>query len=156
MNETKQGVHALLITPTKEVLLVTKGKGYLYDTHNAGKVAMFGGGVETGEAMLDALHRELLEELELDIHDKKIVELGVYEKTQEKDGVDVHVHVFIVYDIDRNGLVLHEGDEEDLKNKDSNEQIICEKPEALLQRDDLTRITRLALLDYCENIKKKD
>lgn len=154
MNEPKKGAHALLLTPSNEVLLVTKGKGYQYDTHNAGKVAMFGGGVEPGESIHDALRRELLEELELDIQHKKISELGVYEKNKEIDGVDVHVHVFVVYDIDHNELVLHEGDEEDLSKRDSNEQIVCGKPDDLLQRDDLTRITRLALLDYCEKMEE--
>jgi 8-oxo-dGTP pyrophosphatase MutT (NUDIX family)/predicted kinase len=148
MKTLPDGAHALLVTPKGEVMLVLKGPKYTFNPHNAGKVGMFGGGIETSEAPERALARELEEELELDIRDKQVTPLGSYQKTITEDASDCTVHVFVVYDVDPTTLTLHEGIDEDTEIQDNNSAIMQGAPEALLARTDLTRVTRLALEDY--------
>lgn len=131
-----RGAHALLLTKDHRVLLVPKGAQYQHDARNAGKVAMFGGGVEAGENPMTALKRELMEELELASDETTYTFLNTYHKTLETDGVEVMVYVYVVYGVDMTHCTLHEGD-----------QIVCGSPTELLARPDLTRITRLALQD---------
>ena len=148
----ESGVHALLVTKGGEILLVKKGSDYQYDAKNAGKVALFGGGMEVGEDMFVALKRELSEELELDIENLEVKPLETYAKTLAMDGVDVEVHVFVVSGVDRGLLVLREGDAMiDGVAHDANREIIEGSADELLARSDITRITRLALQDFIKN-----
>lgn len=148
MRTMPDGAHALLVTSNGEVLLVQKGPKYTFNPHNAGKVGMFGGGIEPNETPELALARELHEELELDVRDMQIIPLGMYQKTVLEDVADCTVHVFLVHDVDPTALVLHEGIDENTDTQDDNSAIVRGSVEALLARTDLTRITRLALEDY--------
>ena len=152
---TKNGAHALLITKNGEVLLVQKGPRYTFDPHNAGKVGMFGGGIEKEETVEDALRRELREELEFDVANHVIYPLETFHKTEAEDGMECDVHVFTIHDVDPAPLTLHEGDHEDTDESappDHNENIIRGTAESLLARTDLTRITRLALEEYTQSM----
>ena len=139
------GVHALLVTKDRKVLLIKKGLDYKYDKNNAGKVAMFGGGVYVGEEPLFALRREIEEELSLDITGLRTTKLGEYVKTKELDGVDVKVHVFVIDGVNRNSLDISRAQADDIE---AAEDMVEGTSGELLARPDLTRITRLALADY--------
>lgn len=63
-----------------------------------GYMTVPGGGVELGETNVDALQREVLEEIGVDIHDAKIVPVdislfGESEKTLQDTGERVFVHM---------------------------------------------------------------
>ena len=70
------------------------------------KIALFGGEIETDETIRDALARELQEELELSLSDRKISES--YSFPSE---VNEHFQVWAGYikDVDENKLTCHEG-----------------------------------------------
>lgn len=145
--KTKAGAHALLVDSSGKIALVQKSLNYTYDKNNAGKISMFGGGLEMNEDPLNALRRELREELGLDISGKTIHMLNTYHKTKEQDGCDEDVHVFLVKGVDFADLRIQlEGD--DVVVKDANEKIIEGLAGELLMRSNLTRITRLVLEDF--------
>lgn len=135
MEETNVGVHALLITPTGEVILQQR------DTNpnivNSGLISMFGGTIKKSENLIEGLKRELSEELDLNIEQNSIEKFNTYYKTQDLDGVDWEVNVFIIRNITSENLRLLEG-----------KGIIIETLANLVQNDKLTRITRLAVEDF--------
>jgi 8-oxo-dGTP pyrophosphatase MutT (NUDIX family) len=146
----KAGAHAVLVSSSGKIVLVAKGMEYAYFKNNAGKVSMFGGGMEAGEEPLAALKRELREELGLDISANEVSALNTYQKTEEQDGGDASIHVFMVKGIDSAALKIQK-ESADVATKDANERIIEGTADELLTRPDLTRITRLALEDFVKN-----
>lgn len=132
--QTTIGSHAILITPDHQLILQRRNPDPSFP--NAGKISLFGGSILLSEDPLMGLHRELLEELELDTNQFLLQNLGTYYKTQALDGIEFTVHVFLIRDIDFSRLVLHEG-----------AGFVIETLETLLQDPSLTRITRLALED---------
>ncbi|MEY4731217.1 MAG: hypothetical protein RL681_163 [Candidatus Parcubacteria bacterium] len=106
--------------------------------------------MEAGEEPLAALKRELREELGLDISANEVSALNTYQKTEEQDGGDASIHVFMVKGIDSAALKIQK-ESADVATKDANERIIEGTADELLTRPDLTRITRLALEDFVKN-----
>ncbi len=127
------GVHAILITPDKKIILQQKTQDY---KPNPGKISMFGGKIEPKEKVIAALIRELDEELEIKINSSILHELGTYYKNQKQDGVSYGVKIFFVENIKVKQLKLKEG-----------EKMIVKKISELIKNKNLTRITKLALLD---------
>lgn len=134
----KQGAYALILTKEKNVLLQQRNVNP--NIENSGKLAMFGGSLDDGEDLLTGLKRELLEELELNIDEYKIEKLNAYAKTQELDGIDHLVNVWLIYDVDVDALKIHEG-----------ESILLSNPEEIVNSPALTRVTNLALQDLIKN-----
>lgn len=102
-----------------------------------GYVAMFGGTVEPEETPEKAAERELLEELNFKVDGEKLEKLGVYQKTQELDGEDYEIHVYLIRDVDPDQLELREG--KAIKFVRADDDLVAIK---------LSRITRLAIGDY--------
>ncbi|HEX8974266.1 MAG TPA: NUDIX domain-containing protein [Patescibacteria group bacterium] len=132
--------HALLITKEGKILLQHKDDNA--KILNPGRIAMFGGAVEGSENEMQALERELNEELELELSGHEFYKLNDYLKTIELDGVEHNIHVFVVKNVAKNFLVLHEG-----------QAIIEDTAENFLNNPKITRITKLALNDFV-SIKK--
>ena len=149
-NAKKSGAHALLVDESGKMALVAKGMDYAYFKDNAGKVSLFGGGMESDEEPLAALTRELHEELGLDIVARDVHVLGTYQKTQEQDGRDATIHVFVVTGVNLAGLEIQE-ESPDVATKDANERVVIGTANELLARPDLTRITRIALQDFVQS-----
>ena len=135
IEETNIGAHALLITNDGKVVLQQR------DTRpgiiNSGLISMFGGTIKSTDSLKEGLKRELKEELELDINNYEVEQLGTFYKTKKLDGVDWEVNVFTVKTVGIENLKLHEGKE-----------FVCDYPKELLKKDKLTRITRLVLEKY--------
>lgn len=129
-----EGTYALILTKTNNILLQRRNLNS--NIENPGKIAMFGGAIEDGEKLLDGLKRELFEELELNIEEYQIKKLNTYQKTQELDGINHSVNVWLIYDVERDDLVLHEG-----------HKIISSKPKDIVNNKKLSRITKLAIKD---------
>lgn len=130
--QTNIGAHAILISKDGDVLLQQRDNNP--DIVNPGLISMFGGTLLRGESPRMGLMRELKEELELDIKELAVENVGTFFKTKELDGTDYKIHVFLIKDIDYLTLKLREGKliyKTSLKDSLSNLK--------------LTRITRLAL-----------
>jgi len=125
----------LIITPNGKIVLQQR------DTNpnivNPGKITMFGGTIKTSDSPETGLKRELFEELELNIDNFEVKKLNTFLKTKELDGTDYIIHVFLVKNVDLDKLKLHEGAE-----------FVCDTAENLLKNPKITRITKLALLDF--------
>lgn len=74
-----------------------------------GKYGLFGGHTESGETSFEALHRELLEELELDIKTKDHKFFKSFEYYNDIHQDMMKADIFLVYDVHIDTLVLHEG-----------------------------------------------
>jgi 8-oxo-dGTP pyrophosphatase MutT (NUDIX family) len=135
VEETNIGSHAILITKDGNIILQQRNKQK--NLANSGLISMFGGTSKLNEQDDDALKREIMEELGIDIEGKDIRKMKSYKKTKDTDGVDWIVNVYIVYDIDLKTLRLYEG-----------KSIYCTTVKEALNNKNLTRITRLALNDY--------
>jgi len=133
--ETNVGAHALLVARGGKVILQQRdlSPGIV----NPGLISMFGGTLKHSDDLNKGLKRELLEELELNTDNYPTKKLGVFYKTQDIDGVNWTVNVFIVDNVEPADVKVHEG-----------RGYICDFPEELLKSDKLTRITRLALEKY--------
>ena len=123
--------HALLISGDARLYLQKKTADAPL---NPGKISMFGGGLETGEDEQGGLERELREELGLELREHRYKKLADYPKTIEVDGSEALLHVYCVSGVDREKLILMEG-----------EDIVSGLPSEILNRPDVTRITRLAV-----------
>ena len=88
-----------------------------------GKTAVFGGHVEKGESSLDAIKRELKEELGIQASDEQIKFLCALDSKREKGK---HNNFFYIKNIDKNKLDLTEG--EGIVESDLDE--ILENPDA--------------------------
>ncbi len=141
MNESpKTGVHAIIITNDDKIVLQQKDLAYNINPINKGKVSMYGGGMEKGESLRDSLNREIMEELNLDISNHPAKEVGVFQKTLEYDESEDVVHVFLLKNID---LATLDPDFSD--DAEAASMLVVDTLENLLERQDLTRITRMAL-----------
>jgi len=94
------------------VLLKTIDDTYLfqerdYNTDKSpGQIAPFGGHIEEGEDALRCAHREINEELELNLDLKDLEPLGLFESHNQKGSC---IQMFIAKGIDKEPLELHEG-----------------------------------------------
>lgn len=106
-NITRSGSGALLFSTIGTVFLQHRDDvpGIL----SPGKYALFGGHIEDGESMEDALARELEEEIRLDISTKRVEFYKTFDYTQVDTGEIMKCNVFLVYDVKREELELHEG-----------------------------------------------
>lgn len=146
MNENKSapnGVHALLLTGDGLLILQEKSFDYKLFPENSGKITMFGGACEEGEAPLACLKRELREELGLDIKNHPFKKLNTYQKTTQLDGVESKVHVYIINDVDPRECTNNESDE-----AEASAGVCIDHPHSLLKDERLTRITRLAIQEF--------
>lgn len=135
------GAHALLITPDGKIVLEQKSEDYIFDSFNKNKLSMYGGGIDPYEKPLEALRRELNEELKFDLHSDP-EELGVYKKNMAQDGTDVKVHVFIVRGVDPETLSISTVD-----RGEGGTYFVIDTIDNFLKNSNVSRITKLALED---------
>lgn len=98
------------------VLLVSKA-GQIVMQHrddkptisNPGRISAFGGSMEPGETPVEAAVRELKEELGIDVPPKALIPFRTYQKTQAVHGEDATVYVFVLENVEPEGLTLYEG-----------------------------------------------
>ena len=94
------------------IVLKTESGTYLlqerdYNTpNNPGRIAVFGGGIEGEESVLDCAKRELFEELVLDIDTESLEDIGLFPSEREDE---IQFQLFLLRDIDRSILNLREG-----------------------------------------------
>lgn len=143
MSPTPFGAHALLITRDGNVILQQKTHDYSFNPLNQGKLSMYGGGSESDEKPLETLRRELKEELQLELDERSIRELNTYRKNQEQDGIVMDVHVFVLNDVDPNALSVDATDD-----IESSTEFVLDTVDTFLKNPNISRITKLALLDY--------
>ncbi|MGB0756839.1 MAG: NUDIX domain-containing protein [Patescibacteria group bacterium] len=102
-----QWAGAILVTKDNNIILQKRD-----DTpgiFNPGKITLFGGGVEQGEKIKDAVIRELLEETGLSISKDQLEPFGSYQKTLAKHGDECLCHVFIVDNVIQDDIIVYEG-----------------------------------------------
>lgn len=111
----KQYVGALLITPNNEIIMQQRDDkpGIV----NPGMITTFGGGVENGENINEAIKRELREELELVVSDIQL--FGIFYKTKEIHGEDCECNIYIIRNINPENIVINEGRGFALVNKNN-------------------------------------
>ncbi len=129
------GAHCLLVTPDNKIILQKRSNDPRITL--PGKTGMFGGSLEEDETPLECLHRELMEELEIDAANFTVEKLNTYQKTQELDNSDFLIHIYLVKFVHSSQLKVNEGD-----------GFIEDTASNLLKIDNLTRMTRLALNDF--------
>ena len=133
--------HAILISREGNILL--QHKDDYAKILNPGKISMFGGAIENSETEIECLRRELDEELELKLDDYKFYKFKEYLKTVKEDGIESKMSVYIIEDVEKEKLILHEG-----------QAIIDDKIENLLDNPKLTRIAKMAIEDYLKAMNK--
>ncbi len=72
-------------------------------------LGVFGGNIEKQETLGEATQRELKEELGIEIDQNKLVPFKTYYQTLEKHGQTVTCHIFILTNINPEGLTVYEG-----------------------------------------------
>lgn len=137
VKETNIGTHGLLLTTDNKLILQQRSS--LPYVVNPGSISIFGGTINKGEDLIDGLKRELLEELAMKINVNNITKIGVYEKTKAVDGIDHTSHIFLIKNVKTNELTLKEGI-----------GFVIGSVKELLKKNKLTRITRMALMDYSQ------
>jgi len=79
--------HRLALRPSVYAIIVHEGKLLLLNTRSTGTFSLPGGGVDTGEKLLDALHREVREETGIKIEPEEFAffreEFFYYEPSEE-------------------------------------------------------------------------
>lgn len=135
---TNIGANALLLTNEGKLILQQR------DTNpqimNPGRIAMFGGTIDSSEDIMVGLKRELQEELNINIDNYKVEKLNTYHKTIEKDDINYTVHVYIIFGVKESDLIVNEG-----------KGYICKQPQHFLNNPNLSRITSLAVSDFIKN-----
>lgn len=111
-----QSKYATRATHCTEILLVGRAGELILQqrdnrlgTANPGLVTTFGGGLEPGEAALDAAYRILLEETSLDIAKERFVYYGEYQRTENIHGGDWTITFFVVKDVDYEDMKVLDG-----------------------------------------------
>lgn len=142
IEETNIGAHAILVDPEGKIFLQQRNN----DPHilNPGLITMFGGSSYKNEPIETTLKRELFEELELDLRKFKFSFLTTLYKTKAVDRVDYTLHLFVVENVHRADLKLHEG-----------KSIFHGTPDEALRTGKLTRICHLAIQSLLENEQTK-
>jgi 8-oxo-dGTP pyrophosphatase MutT (NUDIX family) len=102
-----EGVSVLLVNTADQILLQQRDDKP--GIANPGYISAFGGSLEPGEAPLDAAHREMLEETNLNLPKDRFKFFGRYRKTNEEFGEDRTIFAYIVDGIDDTGLEIYEG-----------------------------------------------
>lgn len=131
----KKAAVAIIKTLDNKIALQLRDK--IPGITNPGFIAMFGGTVEKSENSIEALGRELREELELNLGLYSFEEFKVYYKTKEIDGEDYKVTVFIVKNVNSKNLKLREG-----------KSIVYLSDNDDIDNLQMTRITRHAINDF--------
>ena len=98
--------HAILKTPDGKYIM--QSRGYNPGIHNPGGVSLFGGGQEGDETPLECLIRELLEEIELEVHDAEL--LWVSQGLSPDKITPAERYHYLIRDVALLSLVQHEGD----------------------------------------------
>jgi len=94
------------------VILKTKAGTYLlqerdYNTRlHPGRIAPFGGALDSGEDAYEGARRELYEELALTLNKSRLEEIGPFSSYHKPE---TYIQMFLVKDIDKNILRLQEG-----------------------------------------------
>jgi 8-oxo-dGTP diphosphatase len=101
------GASILIISSNASLLMQHRDNNPLIN--NPGKITLFGGSLEAGEAPIQAAVRELYEETGLVARPDELEPFGVYQKTQEVHGEDAMVHVFVLRDVDELRVRVYEG-----------------------------------------------
>ncbi len=93
-NREKWGVCAVIISDSDgRILLQKKDSGYHYAPN---KWSLIGGGIEEGETKLDAMKREINEELGIEIRGEDLKEIGefMFEGVLNQNRVKIHQNLF--------------------------------------------------------------
>lgn len=98
-------VSAILINKKGKILLQLRDNNA---PTSPNKISPFGGGVENGETLKQALERELYEELELDIKTNGSKPRLVHEMKSISDP-EKTLNIYLITNIEDSGLKLHEG-----------------------------------------------
>jgi len=101
--------HAILIT--KDFDLIMQRRDTKPGIYNSGKVGIYGGSCEGEETVLDCLHREIEEELCINIYDENynVSFYKKYTKTIEVHGQDAIVNLYLIYPVEVSNLKVMEG-----------------------------------------------
>ena len=136
----RQTVTAILISNEDEFILQKRDDKP--GIASPGRVANFGGTIESGEDPIIAIIRELKEELELFVEQESI---KLFDTRQRLDyfGKNRLAHTFLIKNIDKTNLVLHEG-----------EHIVYMPINSDLDKYKLSKGTKLMLGLYKEKMKK--
>lgn len=101
--ENIKGTGLIIKTIDKKFLFQERDKN---TERNPGAIAPFGGGIENGETPHDCVVREIKEELELDIENGDLVDLGLFESHFAKG---TFIQMYYVSGVNADNLLLHEG-----------------------------------------------
>lgn len=104
MNPTRRTVAGVIFNSEKEILLCERGPSKKYAP---GAWHMPGGGIDEGESPEDALRRELMEELDLQLGDT-ILDTGVRYTYGNPGQTDDHVLFYTAYAVNTPRLANHE------------------------------------------------
>lgn len=134
--QSKYSVNAILISLEGNIILQKRDNNPRIV--NPGMLCLFGGTVNVGESKTDALKRELMEELELEIESKSIRFFKTYKKTIRTDGVNKICFIYVLNNIDTKKLVLHEGET----------IVVLNKRQVRSNQNNISRISLIALQEY--------
>nr|WP_321237649.1 NUDIX domain-containing protein [uncultured Psychroserpens sp.] len=129
---------ALIIDTNKQIVLQRRDKKST--TYNAGRIGLFGGRRENNEGIIEALERELTEELGLTYGDYDYTFLLETIFTR-KDKTQTHCTVFMVTGINSDNLILQEG-----------EEILRYSLEEATNHIALTELGQLAIVEYMKQL----
>lgn len=105
MNES---VASILISTEDEFILQQREDRP--DISSPGMVTVFGGGVEEGEEPMDAIIREMEEELTIKLNKEDFRFLESYVKKDPLNDQECLAHLYIAQDINKGDLFLKEGE----------------------------------------------
>lgn len=129
--------YAGILVVTTDGRLALQQRDNIPSIKNPGKISTFGGAVETGESLRLAAVRELEEEASTKLDPNSLEEFGTYQQTQELDGHDTTVHIFLARNVNPQNLIIKEG-----------KSVHFITPGEDLISLNCTRICRLVLQDY--------
>jgi len=109
------GIGVLLQTPTGSLLFQERDKNI---KRNPGKIAPFGGGIETGETTIECAIRELDEELDLKVTEQDLQKIGDFESHFTPGS---YIQMFLVKNVQPENISLHEG--KSIKNLNVDEAL---------------------------------
>jgi 8-oxo-dGTP diphosphatase len=95
---TFRGVDSIILTQNNKIILQKRGNDW---QRFGGYLSSFGGQIELGETPIQALIRELNEELGADVEEKDVINLGVVTEATTNHGELIYVHFWH----DRHGTI---------------------------------------------------
>ena len=103
----KQTVSSILISVDNEFILQQRDEGPTIS--RSGMITNFGGSVEEGEKPIDALIREIQEELSIKLSEGNFRPMGSSIRKGSLDNTEHLTHVFVAGNIKKQDLFLREG-----------------------------------------------